>query len=188
MAEKKETGGTSDKIHTIAGYKDCSSSGTLKAPQFSEKQQLIQETSWTKTVPYKYWHSYVKPTDSIGSIFTPGVHTYRTRTLIKRDVKPVRWHPFGIDGVLVSPPHSFIERHNEEVKRRAAALAKKECVPKNIVNLRDLLDDTWLRKKRQKARILKEKELSIHRRKITKRRLDRKVMRDVYVNLTSTSN
>ncbi|XP_018046945.1 PREDICTED: dynein heavy chain 3, axonemal [Atta colombica] len=177
MAEKKETDGTSDKIHTIAGHKDCSSSGTLKAPQFSEKQQLIQETSWTKTVPYKYWHNYVKPTDSIGSIFTPGVHTYRTRTLIRRDVKPVRWHPFGIDGVLVSPPRSFIERHNEEVKRRAAALAKKECVPKNIVNLRDLLDDTWLRKKRQKARILKEKELSIHRRKITKRRLDRKMVR-----------
>ncbi|KAG5305945.1 DYH3 protein, partial [Pseudoatta argentina] len=179
MAERKETGGTSDKIHTIAGHKDCSSSETLKALQFSEKQQLIQESSWTKAVPYKYWHSYVKPTDSIGSIFTPGVHTYRTRTLIRRDVKPVRWHPFGIDGMLVSPPRIFIERHNEEVKRRAAALAEKECdtLPKNIVNLRDLMDDTWLRKKHQKARILKEKELSIHRRKITKQRLDRKMVR-----------
>ncbi|KYN33583.1 Dynein heavy chain 3, axonemal [Trachymyrmex septentrionalis] len=177
MAERKETGETSDKIYAIAGHKDCSSSGTLKALQFPEKQQLIQESSWTKTVPYKYWHSYVKPTDSIGSIFTPGVHTYRTRTLIRRDVKPVRWHPFGIDGMLVSPPRIFIERHNEEVKRRAAALAKKDTLPENIVNLRDLLDDTWLRKKHQKARILKEKELSIHRRKITKRKLDRKMVR-----------
>jgi len=172
MAEEKETHGTLDKINVIREYPSPKISKTLQL----EKQKLIQESSWTKTIPYKYWHSYVKPTDSIGSIFTPCTHTYRTRTLTRR-VKPARWHPFGIDGVLVSPPHVFIERHNEEVKRRTAATAEKiRDSLDNIVSLKDLADNTWLRKKSQKARILK-KELSIRKRRIIKRKSDREVTR-----------
>lgn len=184
MAEGKETCGTSGKINVIARHKDPLP-GTSK--ETAEKPKLIQESSWTRTVPYTHWHSYVKPTDSIGSIFTPSIHAYRTRTWTKRGVKPARWHPFGADGVLVSPPRGFIERHNEEVKRRTAAMAekKRDSLPENIVSLKDLADDTWLRKKGRKARILMKKELSVRKERITK--LDREVTRDIFVKL-STSN
>lgn len=183
MAEGKEICGSSGKINVIAEQKDYPSPGTSKSLQLAEKQKLIQESSWTKTVPYKYWHSYVKPTDSIGSIFTPDIHVYR-RILTKRGIKPARWHPFGADGVLVNPPRFFIERYNEEVKRKFAAKAEKrrDSLPENIVSLRDLADDTWLRKKRN-ARILMKKELSIRKRRI-KRKPDRKVTRDVFIKLT----
>lgn len=181
MAEGKETRGTSDMINVMAEHKNYPS-GTSKALQLAEKQKLIQESSWTRTIPYKHWHSYVKPTDSIGSIFTPGVHTYRTRTLIKRGIKPTRWHPFGADGALVSPPRILVERHNEELKRRIAATdeKKRDSLPENIVSLRDLADDTWLRKKSRKAIILMKKELSIHKERITKQKSDREVTKDVF--------
>lgn len=184
MAEGKEICGTSSKMNVITGHKDYSSPGTSKMLQHVEKQKLIQESSWTKTVPYKHWHSYVKPTDSIGSIFTPSMHTYRTRILTKRDVKPARWHPFGTDGVLVNPPRVFIERHNEEVKRRIAAEKKRDSLPENIVSLKDLADDIWLRKRSRKARALMKKELFVRKEKM-KRKLDRKVMKDIFVNYAS---
>ncbi|XP_036144889.1 uncharacterized protein LOC118646328 [Monomorium pharaonis] len=182
MAEEKETRGTSDKVNVIVGSKDCASPVTLKALQLAEKEKLIQESSWTKTVPYKYWHSYVKPTDSIGSIFTPSVNTYRTRTLTRRSVKPARWHPFGTDGVLASPPHILVERHNEELKRKIAVTEekKRDSLPENIVSLRDLADDTWLRKKSRKTKILMKKELTMCKKKITKQKLDREVTRNVF--------
>lgn len=184
MAEGKEICGTSGKINVIAEHKDYPSPGTSKA----EEPKLIQEYSWTKTVPYKHWHSYVKPTDNIGSIFTPDVHAYRTRILTKRGVKPARWHPFGADGVLTNPPRFFIERHNEEVKRKFAAMAEKgrDFLPENIISLKDLADDTWLRKKSRDARILMKKE-SIRKRRIIKRKPDRKVTRDVFVKLINES-
>lgn len=186
MAEGKKTCGTSGKINVIAGHKDYPSPGPSKALQFAEKQtcreaKLIQKSSWTKTVPYAHWHSYVKPTDSIGSIFTPGVRVYRTRTFTKRGVKPTRWHLFGTDGVLTNLPRVFIERHNEEVERRIATEKRRDSLPENIVSLRDLADDTWLRKKSRKAKILMKKELSIRKGRIIKRKLDREVTRDIFV-------
>lgn len=189
MAEEKETCRTSNKINVIAEHKDYPSPGTSKALQLAEKKKLVQESPWTRLVPYKHWHSYVKPTDSIGSIFTPGICAYRVKTLSKRGVKPTRWHPFGADGILTNPPRAFIEQHNEEVNRKIAAMAekKRDSLPENIVSLRNLADDTWLQKKRRNARILK-KELSIRKGRITKRKSDREVMRDVFVKLTSTSN
>ncbi|EZA46954.1 Dynein heavy chain 3, axonemal [Ooceraea biroi] len=141
------------------------------------KQRLIQESSWTKTVPYKHWHDYAKPSDSIGSIFAPGAYHCRGRTLSKRAPKP-RWHPFGVDGKLVNPPRVFIELHNEEVKRKAAVAAekKRDALPENIVSLRDLADGTWLRKKSRKAKILKKRELSIQKGRITKRKSEREII------------
>lgn len=183
MAEGK--GCETSKINVISEHNDYSSPGTSKTLQHVEKQKLIQESSWTRTVPYKHWHSYVKPTDSIGSIFTPNMHVYRTRFLTKRDVKPARWHPFGTDGVLVSPPRVFIEQHNEEIKRRIAAERKRDALPENIVSLKDLADDMWLRKRRRKARALMTKELSVRKGKIIKRKLDREVTRDIFINRTS---
>ncbi|XP_011870087.1 PREDICTED: uncharacterized protein LOC105563255 [Vollenhovia emeryi] len=185
MAERKDTCETSGKINIMAEHEDYPSPGTSEALQLAQKQKLIQESSWTKAVPYNHWHSYVKPTDSIGSIFTPGVHAYRTRILTKRGVKPARWHPFGADGVLAGPPHAFVERHNEEIKRRKAATAEKrrDSLPENIVSLRDLADDTWLQKKSRKARVLMKKELSARKKRITKRESDREVTRGIFVKL-----
>lgn len=177
MAEEKEICGTLDKVNaTVAQHVDYSLPGTSKALQFEKKPKLIQESSWTKTVPYKHWHSYVKPTDSIGSIFTPGAYHHRAR-ILKREVKPAQWYPLSADKVLATPPRILIERHNKEVQRRvvAAAEKKRDSLPENIVSLRDLADGTWLRKKSRKGRALKRKELSIHEGRITKRKLDREV-------------
>ncbi|KMQ95743.1 dynein heavy chain axonemal [Lasius niger] len=178
MAEKEETCGNLNKVNaTVADHADYSSPETSKALQFVKKPKLIQESSWTKTVSYKHWHSYVKPTDSIGSIFTPGAYPYQARSLTKREVKPARWYPLSADKVLAAPPRILIERHNKEIQRRAAAAEKKrDSLPENIVSLRDLADGTWLRKKSRKARDLKRKELSIHEGRITKKKLDREIV------------
>lgn len=176
MAEEKETCETSDKINIIAEHEDYPTPRTSKALQLEEKPKLIQESSWTRTVPYTHWHSYVKPTDSIGSSYVPSIHRYRTRSFAKRGVKPAQWHPFGDDSILKDPPRVFIEQYNKEVERRMAAAAEKrrDSLPENIVSLKDLVDDTWLRKKRQKTKMLKKK-LSVRKERITKRDSDREV-------------
>ncbi|XP_067212743.1 uncharacterized protein [Linepithema humile] len=174
MAEEKKI--CLDKINvTVAKHTDYPSPEIPETLSFAKEQKLIQESidSLIKTIPYKHWRNYVKPTDDVSSTFTPGVDHYRARTL-----KPGQWRPFGADGVLTNPPRVFIEQHNEEVKRRAAAMAEKErdSLPENIVSLKDLADSTWLRKKNEKAKALKRKELEKVR--ATKRKPDREVIRN----------
>ncbi|GAB1862505.1 Dynein heavy chain 3, axonemal [Camponotus japonicus] len=178
MAEEKKTCGTLDKLNTVAQHMDYLLPETSKALQCEEKPKLIQESSWTKTVPYKHWHNYVKPTDSIGSIFTPSVYHHRARILTKRKIKPAQWYPLSADKILATPPRILIERHNKEVQQRVAAAAEKKCdsLPENIVSLKDLADGTWLQKKSRKARALKRKELYIHKGRTMKKKLDREIV------------
>lgn len=178
MAEERKTCTSSGEINT-ARRDDYSSPKMSETLQSTEEHKLIQDSSWTKVVPYKHWHVYTKPSDSIGSIFTPSAYHLRIRALTQHAVKSR--HPFGIDnGALVDPPRVLVERHNEEVKRKAAIAAAKihDALPDNIVNLKDLADDTWLQKKSLKAKALKRKELSVQSKKgkITKRRLDQEVI------------
>lgn len=176
MAEEKKTCETLEKINaTIAQHVDYLLPGTSKALQFEKKPKLIQESSWTKTVPYKHWHTYVKPTDSIGSIFTP--EAYHRPRILKREVKLAQWYPLSTDKMLAAPPFILIERYNKEVQQKTVATTEKkhDSLPENIVSLRDLADGTWLRKKSRKRRALKRKELSIHEGRIMKRKLDREV-------------
>lgn len=183
MTEEKKTCGTLDKLNAmVEQHMDYLLPKTSKAMQLKKKPKLIQESSWTTTVPYKHWHNYVKPTDSIGSIFTPSAYYYRTRTLTKREIKPRLWYPLSADKMLETPPRNLIERHNKEVQRRAAAAVekKRDSLPENIVSLKDLADGTWLQKKSRKAKVLKRKELFTHKGRIMKRKLDGKVIRNVY--------
>lgn len=187
MTEEKKICGTSDKLNTtVAQRMDYLLPETSKALQFEKKPKLIQESSWTKTIPYKHWHNYVKPTDSIGSIFTPSVYHHRARILTKSKIKPAQWYPLSADKILTTPPRILIERHNKEVQRRVAAAVekKRDSLPENIVNLKDLADGTWLQKKSQ-ARVLKRKKLPIHKGRIMKRKLDREVRNIFFVNLTN---
>lgn len=183
MAEEKKTCGTLDKLNTVVQHMDYLLPETSKALQFEKKPKLIQESSWTKTVPYKHWHNYVKPTDSIGSIFTPSVYHHRARILTKRKIKPAQWYPLSADKILATPPRILIERHNKEVQQRVAAAAEKKCdsLPENIVSLKDLADGTWLQKKSRKARALKRKELYIHKGRTMKKKLDREVIRNIFL-------
>lgn len=184
MAEEKKIFG---KV-TVTGRMDYVSPevspGTLA---FAKEQKLIQESVDTliKTIPYKHWPNYVKSTNDGSGTFTPSVHFYQAKSSTKCVMKPGLWHPFGADGVLTSPPRIFIEQHNEEVKRRAAAIAEKErdSLPENIVNLKDLVDSTWLRKKSEKTKALKRKELEKVR--TTKRKPDREVIRTKQYTLFS---
>jgi len=183
MAEGKKI--CLDKVNvTVAGGTDYPSSEMSGTLSFAKEQKLIQESidSLIKTIPYKHWRNYTKPTNDVSSTFTSSMHHYRARTLAKRDVKSGQWQPFGTDGVLIYPPRIFIEQRNEEIKRRAAAMAEKErdSLPENIVSLKDLADSTWLRKKSEKAKALKRKELEKIR--ATKRKADREVIRNKQCN------
>lgn len=182
MTEEKKVCGTSDQINvTVARHADHLSPEISETLSLPKKQRLLQERSWTRTVPFKHWHVYVKPSDSVGSIYTPGTYHLQTGALTKRVVKP-RCRLFTVDdGMLAGPPRFLVERHNEEAERKAAVTAekKRDGLPENIVNLKDLADSTWLREKNLKKRALRWKELSIRDKKgrITKKKLDREVMR-----------
>lgn len=158
MAEKKKIRLSKVNV-TVAGHTDYPSTGVPGTLSFAKEQKLIKESidSLIKTIPYKHC---VKPTDDDVSTFA----------LTKRDME--QWHPLDADGVLRNPPRVLIEQHNEEVKRRAAAAAEKErdSLPENIVSLKELVDSTWLRKKSEKAKALKRKELEKVR--ATKRKLE----------------
>lgn len=171
MAEEKKEGETSSQINVpVAKHVDHSSPEVLGT--FIKKQRLIQEHSWTKTVPYKHWHIYAKPSESIGSIYAPDVYPLRTGTLTKRVVKS-QSHLFTVDD---GPPRILVERHNEETKRKAAIAAekKRDDLPENVVNLKDLANST---------KALRWKELSIRRKKrIKKGKSDDEVTRNVRCN------
>lgn len=65
---------------------DCVNSATeiTKALEYVKYPKLLEDQSWTKAVPYKYWSTYTKPSEGIGSIYTPTSAQYRVNTLTKK--------------------------------------------------------------------------------------------------------
>lgn len=188
MAEKKKSCAAPSKINllskpeiSVKEHMDRALSKISEPSHCKKKQILIEESSWTQAVPYKHWHSSTKPTDRIGSIFMPSGCNCRLKTLTKRHVVKSRRSPFGADGgILIYPPHIYIEQYNEEIKRKDDVEKEHRTKRENVVNLKDLVDGAWLRKKKS-WKALNRKELSVQGRKgkITKKFYNWEVMSNV---------
>lgn len=137
---------------------------------YAERPRLLQEHSWTKSVPYKDWYEYVKPMEGIGSMFTPTSYKFCIKNLAaKRQLTP--WHPFGPDGKLKYPPIECVRAHHEEISKIDSRKSKRlKVVPDNVINLKDLADGTWARRKAEKLRAQsREREERIEKRRRERR-------------------
>ncbi|KAK2580549.1 hypothetical protein KPH14_007682 [Odynerus spinipes] len=121
-----------------------------KALEYAKYPKLLEDRSWTKAVPYKNWFTYTKPSEGIGSIYTPTSAQYRINTLAKKE-KPSECL-FGIERKLTMPPREYVESYQEERHRKIARKSgqRQGVLPDNIINLKDLADGTWSRKKAEK--------------------------------------
>ncbi|XP_015588713.1 dynein heavy chain 3, axonemal [Cephus cinctus] len=145
-----------------------------KALFYGEQPKLLQEQSWTKAIPYKYWYEYVKPMQSIGSELTPAARKYNIKSFKRSTVKLSQPILFGPDGNLVYPPLECVKAHDEEMKLKDGERSKRlQRVPDNIMSLRDLADGTWLRRKAQKrsAEMQEQKERAEKKRKERRRKM-----------------
>ena len=124
----------------IAGEDDSTPSRQVEqALQYSQLPSLLQNQSWTKSVPYKHWYNYVKPMESIGRTFTPKTYKYCMKCLTRRRQSSIRWHPFDSEGNLTFPPIQCIIHHEEEMKQKSEEKSKiLEFKPDNIITLQEL--------------------------------------------------
>ncbi|XP_068084555.1 dynein axonemal heavy chain 3 [Anabrus simplex] len=109
---------------------------------------LMQRRSWTKAVPYKDTFEYCKPSESIGSCYTPSAGTLRIRNLPSRRRRREDELPY-VGDYLDYPPKSFTIKKPKKEKPKP----DEEVVP-GIVKLRDLLTGEY---QRQKAENIKQK-------------------------------
>lgn len=147
----------------IAGKDDSISSHQVEqALRYAQLPSLLQNQSWTKSVPYKHWYNYVKPMESIGNTFTPKTYKYCMKCLTRRRESSVRWHPFDSEGKLIFPPIQCIREHQEEIKRKSEERSKNlKFKPDNIITLHELANHQPRTKiKRKTGRRLKEKRSS----------------------------
>ncbi|XP_047365165.1 dynein axonemal heavy chain 3-like isoform X3 [Vespa velutina] len=140
-------------ISWIPVVEDCVNSATeiTKVLEYAKYPKLLKDQLWTKAVPYKYWSTYTKPSEGIGSIYTPTSAQYRVNTLTKKK-KPLDCLPFGVKNKLRMPPREYIELYKEERRRKITRKFKQErnILSKNIINLKDLADGSWSRRKAEK--------------------------------------
>lgn len=144
-----------------------------RALHYAEHPRLLQEYSWTKAVPYKDWYEYVKPIEGIGSMLTPTSYKFRIKTIAAKQAT-TPWHPFQPDGKLKYPPTECVKAYYEEVANIDSKKSKRlKVVPDNIINLKDLANGSWARKKieKQKAQICEREE------RIKRKRRDRMAKR-----------
>ncbi|XP_063993893.1 dynein axonemal heavy chain 3 [Diachasmimorpha longicaudata] len=139
-----------------------------EALKYQQLQPLIQDRSWTKTVPFKHFFKYVKPSESIASFYTPSALKFRLQTLKRRrKVKPLIKDFLGNDGELQYPPISLVRAYEQEVVRRNDEKTKLlDSLPENVISLVDLANGTWLRRKVEK----RSRRLQEAKKKLTKKR------------------
>lgn len=165
MTDKRSvSNNTLPTIPWMPVVEDCVNSETeiTKALEYAKNPKLLEDQIWTKAVPYKYWSTYTKPSEGIGSIYTPTSAQYYVNTLTKKK-KPLECLSFGVENKLRMPPREYVELHKEERQRKITRKFKQEqnILPENIVNLKDLADGTWSRRKAEKKanQDIKNKEL-----------------------------
>ncbi|KAI4500182.1 hypothetical protein M0802_004599 [Mischocyttarus mexicanus] len=174
MTDKRSNCNIIPTIPWMPVIEDISNSKTevTDALEYVKYPKLLEDHSWTKAVPYKYWFSYTKPSEGIGSIYTPTSAHYRINNLTLKK-KSSECLPFGIKNKLRMPPREYVEFYKEEIRRKRAEKDDEEeeegrnILPDNIINLKDLADGTWSHKKAEKEanRDIRNKELLNKRRK-----------------------
>ncbi|XP_015175416.1 PREDICTED: dynein heavy chain 3, axonemal [Polistes dominula] len=170
MTNKRSDCNILPNIPWMPVMEDCTNSTTevTNALEYVKYPKLLEDQSWTKAVPYKFWFCYTKPSEGIGSIFTPTSAQYRVNT-ITRKKKPSKCLPFGVENKLRMPPREYIEFYKEEKRRKRVGKDEEEqhFLSDNIINLKDLADGTWLHKKAKKEanQNIQNKELLMKKRK-----------------------
>ncbi|XP_050297987.1 dynein axonemal heavy chain 3 [Anthonomus grandis grandis] len=121
-----------------------------------EYPPLFTKKSWTQGVPEKDTQMYFRPSETIGSAFTPQAQYLRIQDLPTKKRKE-RPSPLGTDGKLQYPPKkSRKEQEQDKIKQQLTAQKKKLKVP-GIIDIEYLLSGQWHRDKQAQAE-KKEKE------------------------------
>ncbi|KAF5289736.1 hypothetical protein FQA39_LY03653 [Lamprigera yunnana] len=133
----------------VAGHENelQASSYIQHAYDSNEYPPIVARKSWTKAVLYRHIFEYYKPTETIGSLFTPSVQTYKMRKMPPKKKSSV--NPLGPDGKLCYPPRELQFQVKEE-RRLNQIRKKKETQTPGIVPMMDLLSgEYWIRKERE---------------------------------------
>ncbi|CAD6235446.1 GSCOCG00007903001-RA-CDS, partial [Cotesia congregata] len=147
-----------------------STSQAEKFLDYTENPPVLQDQSWTNGVPYKHWINYVKPSERIASSYTPDASRFCINNLTKKrlvEKKSFLCKRFSINQDLDYPSIKYVRAHEKEVIDANAKKQKLlESEPNNIVNLADLIDGTWERKKKsENANKIRKKDQTIQRKK-----------------------
>lgn len=142
----------------------------VEALEYFKSIKILQDRSWTKSVPYKNWFTYLKPSESIANSYTPSAAKFRIKQLGKQQHhgKSSNTEKLNINGELGYPSAAYVKAHEEEVARKKKEKTKLlESLPDNVISLFDLADGSWLRKKAEKRqlKIQENKEKFIKRKK-----------------------
>ncbi|XP_076256705.1 dynein heavy chain 3, axonemal [Rhynchophorus ferrugineus] len=122
---------------------------------------LFAKKSWTKGVPEKDTQMYFRPSETIGSAFSPQAQNLRIQDLPTKK-KKTRPSPLGVDGKLQYPPKKSRKELKEEERKRELAAKKKQINVPGIIDVEYLLSGQWLRDK-QALMDKKEKEKAMRK-------------------------
>ncbi|RZC40467.1 DHC N2 domain containing protein [Asbolus verrucosus] len=131
---------------------------------------LIAPQSWTKTVSENFSQQFYKPSETIGAAFTPSAQKLRVQALrgLKKKRRDPASNPIGEDGTLCYPPkkYKYMQDEEDRIRKEEELKKMKRYEVPGIVNLEDLLNGEYWRKK-------KEKELIRKKEKAMKKKLER---------------
>ncbi|XP_023310238.1 dynein heavy chain 3, axonemal [Anoplophora glabripennis] len=124
----------------------------------AEYPPLFAKKSWTKGVPQKDAESYLRPSETIGSSFTPQAQELRIQDL-HRKRKKSRLFSLTVDGQLGYPPKKTRKELEEQEKKEE--VKKQTSSEDNLfVNIEDLLSgEYWRRRKEKEAKKKKERKM-----------------------------
>ncbi|KAJ9576848.1 hypothetical protein L9F63_006622, partial [Diploptera punctata] len=119
---------------------------------------LMMEKSWTKAVPYRDSSEYLKPSESIGSCYTPSARKLKIQDLPPRRRKlPKQNFMLDENGKLKYPP---------KIRKVESFEKEKEYSTPGIVKLQDLLSGKYHEQKlkKQEKKALKQAHMAKQRR------------------------
>ncbi|GJQ73710.1 DNAH3 [Trypoxylus dichotomus] len=113
-----------------------------------EYPPLFAKKSWTKGVPHKDTYEFYKPSETIGSSYTPSAAVLKIQHLPPYR-KKLAENPLGPDGKLQYPPKKSKLEEEKEKKAAEERLRRKNAKIPGIVDVRDLLSGKYWKKKEQ---------------------------------------
>ncbi|CAG9767321.1 unnamed protein product [Ceutorhynchus assimilis] len=127
-----------------------------------EYPPLFAKKSWTQGVPERDTQMYFRPSETIGSAFTPQAQHLKIQDLSKKR-KVEKPSPLGADGRLQYPPKkSRKEQQEERLKQERIEQKKKDLYVPGIISAEYLLSGQWHRDQKAKKE-KKEKEKAMRK-------------------------
>ncbi|XP_030747452.1 dynein heavy chain 3, axonemal isoform X2 [Sitophilus oryzae] len=127
-----------------------------------EYPPLFAKKSSTTGVPEKDTQMYFRPSETIGSAYSPQVQYLRLQDLPTKK-KLVRGSPLGADGRLQYPPKKSRKELKEEQEKRDLAVKRKKGIKvPGIIDVEYLLSGQWYKDKLAELE-KKEKEKNMRR-------------------------